>query len=241
MQPRLHIGILILTTTLMALVARISALAHRKELPLKTRTLVRLLGISCLLAGLLSTLSAPAAAQSIAITVDFVAVISDVKDSLHVLKDISSGQTITGTYVYNSTALDSNPDDPTVGDYWHTTAPFGITVNAGKYTFSTDPNNVQFLLEMVDRESSDNYVLHSYNNLPQPMPGFEAMVDRISWQLDDSTGTVLSSDALPTDAPDLNAWQSTFGLTIEGHSVSKKNVGVIPFSFRAHVVSVTKR
>jgi hypothetical protein len=230
-----------LTTTLMALVAHMSARAHQKELPLKTRILVRLVGISFLLAGLLSTFSAPASAQSTAMTIDFIAEISDVQDSFHVLKDISSGQTITGTYVYNSTSPDSNPDDPTVGEYWHTTAPFGITVNAGKYTFSTDPNNVQFLVEMVDREFSDAYVLHSYNNIPQPMPGFQATVDRISWQLDDPTGTALSIDALPTDAPDLNAWQSLYGLTIEGHSLSKKNTGVVPYYIRAHVVSVIKR
>ena len=40
---------------------------------------------------------------------------------------IVPGQVITGSYTYEACALDSN-SAPTVGDYWHHEAPYGITV-----------------------------------------------------------------------------------------------------------------
>ena len=156
---------------------------------------------------------------SIAIT----AQVRSVDDSSGVLGGaILVGDAITGTYTYESTTPDGNTL-PTVGDYRHTTAPFGITLDVGGLTFKTDPNQVDFLVEIVndhDNPSRDNYLLRSYNNLfdrsapPDPLLPELPVMNHISWQLDDPTSAALSSEALPTAPPVLADWQSIFGLDI---------------------------
>ncbi|HEX3037283.1 MAG TPA: PxKF domain-containing protein [Thermodesulfobacteriota bacterium] len=146
---------------------------------------------------------------------------------------INVGDVITGTYVYESTTPDTNTS-PTVGDYWHTTAPFGITLNAGGLVFRTDPNNVYFLVEILNDfgiPARDNYLLRSYNNtFDISVPS--ATQNLIGWQLDDPTYTALSSGALPTMPPVLADWQSLSGLTI-----SSQNYYFEQFLIRAHVTS----
>jgi hypothetical protein len=109
----------------------------------------------------------------------------------------------------------------------------GITLKVGDLVFKTDPNNVDFLVELVNRDMQNNYLLRSYNNLPLAS-GFP--VSHIAWQLDDETGKALSSDSLkktPTP-PVLNKWSSIFGLTIQGEDRDRDN----SFFIRAHVDSV---
>lgn len=126
---------------------------------------------------------------------------------------VNVGDVITGTYVYESTTLDTN-DLPTVGDYQHTTTPFGITLNAGGFLFRTDPSNVDFIVEIVNDHgtpASDNYLIRSYNNLfdlsaPTSISG--PTENHIAWQLDDPTLAALSSEALPLVPPVLADWQS---------------------------------
>src|SRR5688500_17248115 len=67
------------------------------------------------------------------------------------------------TYTIDSAAVDSN-SDPTVGDYAHSSDPFGARITAGNYTFATRSGG-SFLLEVVNR-SSDHYLWHSYENDP---------------------------------------------------------------------------
>ncbi len=69
----------------------------------------------------------------------------------------------------------------TVGDYNHDKRAFGITVNVGELVFKTDPMNVNFLAEIVNRQTN-HYLLRSYNNLPL---SDTIQVEHISWQLDD--------------------------------------------------------
>jgi len=83
-------------------------------------------------------------------------------------------------------------------------------------TFKTDPDNTEFLFELVNREPSsggDAIVLRSYNNI------FSIPMDEehISWQLDDPSGTALSDVKLPTSF-NLSLWQQVFGLTITGET-----------------------
>ena len=104
------------------------------------------------------TLKAYAEPIAIAITSE-VAVVDDRSNVLG--GAIKVGDIITGTYVYESTTPDTNPD-PTVGDYLNTTAPFGITLNAGGFVFRTDPTNVDFIIEIVNDHgipASDNYLI----------------------------------------------------------------------------------
>jgi hypothetical protein len=132
---------------------------------------------------------------------------------------IHLNDTITGSYIYESTTGDTNPDptDTTVGDYWHDITPAGISLSTGGFEFKTDTANVNFLVSIGNNHSGrDVYLVRSYNNLP--LSG-SVGVGGISWQLDDYTATAFSSDALPVTAPiPLSQWQSN-DLMIDGGGI----------------------
>jgi hypothetical protein len=144
------------------------------------------------------------------LTVQFSGTITEV-DGLS-FPDVVAGTPFTGSYTINLSTPDTNSMEQ-VGDYYHTSAPYGVTVTIGNRTFRTDPSNVSFLFELVNNyHSLDGLVFHSYANLETD----GATVDYISFQLDDPSQTALSSTALLTTAPDLTAWQQWFGLTLDG-------------------------
>ena len=162
------------------------------------------------------------AGQSSPISIAITGTVRLVDDRNNILSGaVQPGDTIAGIYTYDSATADSNPI-PEVADYWHTTAPYGISVTVGGLTFRTDPNNVSFLFEIVNDYApgippTDNYLLRSYNNefaVAAPGGPFGFPDNHISWQLDDSTAAALSSTALPTVPPVLSDWQSNFGLDI---------------------------
>ena len=139
------------------------------------------------------------------------------------------GETIRGSYRYDSSTPDTN-DPPEFGLYEHTSGNAGITVNTKNLVFQTDPNNVSFQIGIGDNNSGqDAYTLRSRNNLPLAN-GFQ--VGDISWQLVDSTGTALSSDALPTTAPRLADYQSNILIVI-----GEKSGNI--FDFAAQVTKVS--
>jgi hypothetical protein len=149
------------------------------------------------------------------ITIGFTATVREVDDQANLLGgSIQPGNVITGEYTYNSKTRDTNTLRE-VGDYQHSQKFYGITVQAGGFTFQTDPSNVDFLVEILNDYGSDNYLLRSYNNLPLSNG---VLVTHIAWQLDDFTQTALDSAALPTTPPTLSDWESIFGLTLEGQS-----------------------
>jgi hypothetical protein len=169
------------------------------------------------------------------ITISFIAEVGHLDDSHRLLDgSIGVGQRITGSYTFDPLTPDSNPD-PTVGDYRHSAAGYGIDLQLGNYRFKTDPSNVDFLLEVVCRPADHHYLLRSYNNLAFGPRLPEACADHISWQLDDPKGGNLTGDQLPLDPPHLAAWKSDFGLTITGGVSPRKQ-----FFIRAHMVEVRK-
>ena len=92
----------------------------------------------------------PVVSSAQLITIGFTGTIIRADD----LRNVFGGQihlndTITGTYSYNTSTPDSNPSDMSIGDYWHYTAPYGISVYIGDLVFKTNSNNVQFLVEIV--------------------------------------------------------------------------------------------
>jgi len=126
---------------------------------------------------------------------------------------ITNGSIIIGSYTYESTTQDSSLSDPTQGNYWHYSSPAGIFLTTGGFNFNTNSDNINFLVSIGNNASGqDNYLVRSYNNLPLSE---SVGVGGISWQLDDYTATVFSSDALPTNVPILNQWQLN-DLTIDG-------------------------
>lgn len=177
----------------------------------------------------------PPAARAAIITIGLTAEITYVDDRGDLFNgQINVGDTITGSYTYDSDTPDSNPSS-TVGDYWHHSSPHGITLSAGGYVFETDPGSFAFLIE-VGNDYYDVYNLRSYSNLP--VYG-EVSVDHIHWQLNDNSGTALSSDALPTTAPVLEDWPDTWvGLEISGHTPGPGPGGVYNFYIQSTVTSV---
>lgn len=164
----------------------------------------RLVVVVCLLA-------LPAVARAQNVTFRFAGTVTDVYNSP--FSDIAVGTPFTGTYTFNLGAADDNTF-PGVADYWHRSAPYGVTVKIGERTFRSDPLAVEFLVELVNDHYSgfDNYLFRSYRNLPTD----GVAVGHISWQLDDPTQTALSSEALSPEPPVLSQWQQFFGLDVSG-------------------------
>lgn len=171
------------------------------------------------------------------IEIGFTAEVSEVDDRYDVLGgQISVGNIMTGYYTYDSATPDSAPPEEG-GDYEYYSSPYGISVNVVDLVFQTDPDNVYFLIEVLNNVvSMDNYLLRSYNNLSLPNG---IIVEHISWQLDDFTATALSSDALPTTPPVLADWSDNRGITIMGYGPRPGQPGLdAEFLIGAPVTSV---
>lgn len=167
--------------------------------------------VASLVVGFLTPMSANCARVTIAITAT-VTVVDDFNNILNA--SIAVGDTIRGSYSYDSIAVDSNPL-PQVGDYYYTTAPSGVRLTVNGLNFRTDPSNVAFLLELVDNYlGRDNYVWHSYNNLFDISATGMFVSNHLDFQLDDPTQTAISSPALPKNPPRLSDWTQDVGLNI---------------------------
>ena len=179
---------------------------------------------------------APNSTNSKDVKIAFTGTVTQVDDRANNLNgNVRVGDKITGEYTYKLSTKDSNTDQ-TVGDYKHDKKAFGITVNARGLVFKTDPKNVNFLVELVNR-GTDHYLLRSYNNLPI---SDTAKVEHISWQLDDETGNALSNDSLKTapTPPVLQNWKDLYGLTITGGGGGRVGDPSQSFLIRAHIDSV---
>jgi len=155
--------------------------------------------------------------QTKPITINFTAQVTRVRDVGNLLGGtIEVDDIIIGQYTYDPTTPDCNEFHPIIGLYQHFDSPFGIKLKVKELVFETDPNNVEFFIEIInDHETlADEYLLRSRNN--RPLPGGIG-VDNILWYLHDPTATALNVQALPIGPPVLENWQSTKnGLFIVG-------------------------
>jgi hypothetical protein len=149
------------------------------------------------------------------VTVAIAAVVESINDPDGILcADVAPGDTITGTYTFDPKATDSNPE-AFIADYFHTGEGYGISLDVGDEVVRTDPDNVNFLVELVNdypADGSDSYVIQSNNNLRLEC-GTE--VDFISWQLDDPSGKALKNTSLEEKAPSLKKFESSAGLNFD--------------------------
>ena len=139
------------------------------------------------------------------IAINLTAEITGLEDPCALLNgQLAPDDIITGSYTYNSDTPDTNPYI-LQGFYEYFSPPYGITLYGGGFVFQTDPENVEFLVEIGNNHygSDDSYFLSSYNNVPLHNGIY---VNGISWQLTDYSGTALSSVALPTTPPVLEDW-----------------------------------
>ena len=124
------------------------------------------------------------------------------------------GQAFSGEYSYDNAAADTNPD-PAIGAYHFSTPPYGIAVSVGALDFQTDPARTDLLIE-VDNDFGppwDIFGVRSRNNLTLP----DGMViERMSWQIEDTTASAIDSDALLPGPPVLADWQQSIGVVIAG-------------------------
>ena len=163
------------------------------------------------------TLSVATAAKAEMVEISITATVNYLMDSKNYLEGkVHLGDTITGSYKYESTTEDSSPSDPTQGNYWHYLAPAGISLSVGGFNFTTNPDIVNFLVSIGNNASGqDNYLVRSYQNLPL----YDSVgVGGIAWELDDYTASVFLSDALPATVPILSQWQDNY-ISIDGGGI----------------------
>jgi len=114
---------------------------------------------------------------------------------------ISVYDEMTGFYRFDTSTPDSEPLNSNQGDYQQTTAGCGISLNINGMLFASVTENMDVLIRVInDTDSKDSYLLNSTVNLP--VAG-DVTISSIRWQLEDGTGTALSSDALVAATP----WQ----------------------------------
>jgi hypothetical protein len=186
----------------------------------------------------LIVLSAVVCTHAQIITIAIEALVVEIDDDADLLEGaIGLNDIIAGTYTYNTDTPDSNPL-PEGSDYWHYETPYGVSLNCNGLEFKADPDNVNFLMEIINDEDygpigrEDSYLFISYNNLSLSNG---VGVKHISWQLDDPTGMALDSTALPVTAPTLTDWISPVGLYIMSE---KTGVNYDTFFIRSMVYSV---
>ena len=183
-------------------------------------------------AGGLALLSTgPLAADAATVVVEITATVRSVTDSANILGgSVLPGDVVRGFYTYETATLDTIAD-PAIGEYRHTTAPFGINLEVNGLTFQTDPSRVNFSVLVINNfNGTDAFQLLSYNNLYEVSASGSAPENTISWGLADPTMMAFGSDALPTSAPDLMDWQPNPGLDI-------RSLGTNEFLIRSEVIS----
>ena len=145
--------------------------------------------------------------------------------------DVTVGTPFTGLFTFNLSVPDHNPEEP-IGSYQFTTAPYGVTVRIGSHTFSSDSQNVNFHVELIDglHGSVDYYSIRSYNN--QPTDG--EPIEVIQFQLEDSTQVLLDSTALSSTPPNVTpaAAEQSMGLLIFG--------AAFPFSLTGTITEISE-
>jgi hypothetical protein len=158
------------------------------------------------------------------ITIEIEAAVDGVSDEGNYLEGkIKVGDIITGFYTYDS-SVTHLPGER----YEFDSPPSGVFLSAGGFDFKTDPSSVDFEMGIGnDLAWGDTYFFISFSNLPLTSG---VPVDIIRWQLDDPSGSALSSDELPTGAPVLDDWVLS-PLLIHGPSRGAS------FGISAHVIS----
>jgi hypothetical protein len=164
----------------------------------------RILKIIC--AALILCIFGPANSTHAApITIGIEARVSLITDDDNLLEGkVNVNDIITGSYTYDTDTLDTNPASDS-GEYRYYTPPCGVVLTFGDFVFGTDFSNVEFIvgIDNVSIGFLDRYSVASHNNMPL-YNGVD--VENISWQLEDYSGTALSSTELPTTAPVLSDW-----------------------------------
>jgi hypothetical protein len=125
------------------------------------------------------------------------------------LKDVYVGSPVTGYYVYDLTALDTDPD-PAVGLYEYDSLPSEMVLIVGDHEYRSDPVSPEFYVTVHDSvidigEDGPDDLLRVLESNPYDAR-FDITTHFIYLELRDTCLTALGSDELPTSAPALGDW-----------------------------------
>ena len=127
--------------------------------------------------------------------------------------DITVDAPFTGSYTFNLAQPDGD-GFPFGATYDHRTAQYGMTVQIGSRTFRTNPDSVDFSIQLLDDYYGlDYYSINSNNNLD--IDNFA--VGGMGFRLEDPTLAALNASTLGLSSvpPDLTRWdQTNAGLSI---------------------------
>jgi len=183
--------------------------------------------VFCLLSSVFCFLFFAGNARGDIVKVDLYGEVTSIVDQAGLLGgQVNVGNEITGWYRFDTSTPDSKPLT-TEGDYQQTTPLCGISLNINGMLFASQPTNMDFLIKVInDTSSKDSYLLSSTSNLPTA-GGLE--VSSIHWQLDDSTCSALSSDALVAAIP--QQWESNvLDITCRGAGGAARIKAIIPYT-----------
>lgn len=153
-------------------------------------------------------------AEQVTINVD--STVSYMYDPYGVVSDITLGQSITGSYTYETTTLDSDPA-LSVGYYPHAENSGRMELTAGNYTFKTNAFAYMPIDIFIDDEEwlagQEAYFVNSIDN--EMTNG--ATIDALSINMvNQSSSNALTSSLLTATAPDLNLFSNEKKVFISG-------------------------
>jgi hypothetical protein len=133
------------------------------------------------------------------------------------ISGVSPGDTITGTYSYE-TVSDSKPADTVVGLYDQSGSGLSYTFSAGSFTHSSD----SYAVQVIDNSgSSDDF--YEYLGYVNGIVDFDWSDGRTFFDIALIGSGTLSSDALLTVAPDINIFTEKYILWFEDFELSPPN------------------
>lgn len=128
---------------------------------------------------------------------------------------VSPGDTVTGTYTFESSQPDYDPS-PDYGYYsFYETNAWDLTLN--EHAFQTSDYGSSHTMDLWDTTYTDRYSVSStgFNPLANGAPvGYVDMI------LEEFTGTALTSDQISDRLPSLGVWDISKQLTIQGAEFS---------------------
>ena len=139
------------------------------------------------------------------VTFNVTATVRELYDYDNVIgSEINIGDTVTGSYTFNTDAPDVDPD-PNHGMYEHFpgNGDFGFNLSIANYNLKTDPNTGSFNISLNNSQDwLDSYSASHWGSLLPFVNG--SVVDSMSVYLDDPTGSMVTSTALSDQPPSLN-------------------------------------
>jgi hypothetical protein len=130
---------------------------------------------------------------------------------------IMVGDTLAVHYYFESGTPDTDPD-PDLGEYEHSTTPYGVVVSHKNYLWGSNPASVSFSVRVENDVpfgggNEDRYWIVSDSNLPDDFT--HEPLQLIAMFLVDESSSALSDDALPT-AVNLSDWPTLRTIELSG-------------------------